>query len=269
MSKKDTKELSIQINLNGLSFCIINTLTNTLEYLNSITFESKLSPFNTLNRLKAELSTNTVFSQDFVAVHVIHQNELSTFVPKALYSENHKVDYLKFNSKILKSDFITEDNITANNTVNIYIPYVNINNYIFDTFGEFEYKHASTIFLESLLKLNTSEENTPQVYINVNHNTFEIVVLKNNNLKLYNTFEYFSKEDFIYYILFVFEQLQLDVETSPIYLSGSIDKDNALFNIIYTYIRHVKFMDCNFNFKLTDNTPKDTLHHYYVILNSF
>ncbi len=105
MNKNNTKELSIQVNLNGLSFCIKNSTTNTVENLYSVNFEQELTPFDTLNRLKTELNTN-VFSQEFDSIHIIHQNNLATFIPKELYDENHNADYLKFNTKILKTDFI-------------------------------------------------------------------------------------------------------------------------------------------------------------------
>ena len=129
MSPNDIKELSIQVSLNGLSFCILNRTSNEIEYLNRLDFDSKLVPFDLLNRLKTELSVNTVFTDAFKEVLVVHQNELSTLIPSVLYNENYKADYLKFNSKILKTDFLATDDLSINNSVNIYVPYVNINNY--------------------------------------------------------------------------------------------------------------------------------------------
>ncbi|MDH7912662.1 DUF3822 family protein [Winogradskyella sp. SYSU M77433] len=268
MKPKDIKELSIQIHLNGLSFCILNQTTNTVEYLNTIEFEQKSTPYNTLNHLKAELSSNTVFSEDFNSVSVIHQNELSSLVPKEIYNENNKADYLKFNAKILKTDFITEDDIAVNDSINVYIPYVNINNYIFETFGEFIYKHSASVLINSVLQKNDVTE-TPIVYINCNKTTLELLVVTYNKLQLFNVFEYHSKEDFIYYILFVFEQLKLDVETSPIKLSGLIDEHDELYNILYTYVRHVEFNTTKYNFKFSNSIDDTKIHHHYLILNSF
>lgn len=268
MTKNNIKELSIQINLNGLSFCILNRTSNTIEFLKTIVFANKLNPPDVLDHLKAELSSNTVFSEDFDAVLVIHQNELSTLVPKVLYNENNKADYLKFNSKILRNDFITEDEILVNESVNVYVPYVNINNYIFETFGEFVYKHSSSVLIDTILqKEKTSEE--PIVYVNCNKATIEIIVLDKGQLQLFNVFEYRSKEDFIYYILFVFEQLKLDVETTHIKLSGSIEKDDDFFAILYTYVRHVDFISIDFNFEISNSIEDANLHHHYLILNSF
>ena len=268
MNKNNIKELSIQVNLNGLSFCILNRTSNTIEFLNSIVFRHKLNPFDVLNRLKTELSANAVFSDEFDSITVVHQNELSTLVPKALYDENNKADYLKFNTKILKTDFITHDDIAVNDSVNVYIPYININNYIFETFGEFTYKHSSTVLVDALLQ-KKHESDTTEVYLHVNSNTIEITVLDKKQLQLFNVFEYHSKEDFIYYVLFVFEQLNLDVETTLVYLSGLVNKNDELYTLLYTYIRHVEFEKLNFNYSFSDKLNSDHLHHHYLILNTF
>ena len=268
MTKNNIKELSIQINLNGLSFCILNKTLNTIEFLKTINFENKLTPFEVLNRLKAELSSNTVFSEDFDSVLIIHQNELATLVPIAFYDKNHKADYLKFNSKILRTDFITEDDLSSIESVNVYVPYVNINNYIFETFGPFIYKHSSTVLIDAILQKDKASEDSV-IYININENTLELLVLDKGQLQLFNVFEYHSKEDFIYYVLFVFEQLKLDVETTPIKLSGTIDKDDELYAIIYTYVRHINFIDNHFNFEISNTIKNHGLHHHYLILNSF
>ncbi|NRD21453.1 DUF3822 family protein [Winogradskyella eckloniae] len=269
MKKNDIKELSIQINLNGLSFCILNRTTNKVEFLKTIDFEQKQLPEAVLNHLKKELSSNTVFSDEFNDVLVIHQNELSALVPEKLFNHENKVDYLKFNSKILSNDYITEDHISVNQTVNVYVPYVNINNYIFDTFGAFVYKHSSSILIDSFLQKPQAPDEKPVVYINVNKNSMELLVIENNELQLFNVFEYHSKEDFIYYVLFVFEQLKLDVETTTTLLCGNIVIGDENFVMLYLYIRNVLFIDKTYNFNIVAKTDRRYLHQHYVILNSF
>jgi len=260
--------LSIQVNLDGLSFCVLDKTKNAIVYLKSVPFEQKLTPFDTLNRLKTTLSSEPIFSNNFDLIHVIHQNELATIVPKELYDENHKAEYLKFNSKILKTDFITDDVLDTTNAIAVYVPYININNYLFDNFGAFEFKHASTLLVDTALK-NAENSDKKSVYINVNKATIEVIVVEGTTLKLYNTFEFFTKEDFIYYILFVFEQLELDVETTVIKLSGYIKKDDPLYTILYTYVRHVEFVANTYSFDTSSHISADDLHQHYLILNSF
>ena len=212
LNKHKSKGLSIQISLSGLSFCILNKKSNSIEHLKQIEFEKKATPFETLERLITVLNTNTIFEQNFETVLLIYENELSTCVPKPLFNVGNCADYLKFNAKILNTDFIAYDEIPANDCFNVFVPYVNINNYIFDRYGEFTYKHASTILIQSLLeKTKDSKETT--LYVNVSKNHFEIVAIDKGQLVFYNTFECQTKEDFIYFILFTIEQLQLNPET--------------------------------------------------------
>ncbi|MFV8225670.1 DUF3822 family protein, partial [Christiangramia aquimixticola] len=53
-SNKNTnnKKLSIQINLNGLSFCILDQTANEVIYLKKIDFEKQLDPIRILSRIE-------------------------------------------------------------------------------------------------------------------------------------------------------------------------------------------------------------------------
>lgn len=268
MKPNTIKDLSIQIRLSGLSFCILNRSTNTIERLQHMQSEKKATPFELLNQLKTIIESNADFSQSFDTVLCIYQNELSTLVPKSLFNENHLADYLKFNAKILQTDFIDYDTIATNNSANVYVPLVNVNNYLFDTFGSFIYKHASTILIESVLQ-QSSKHTDIELYVNVGHLHFEMIAAKDKELLYYNTFDYSTKEDFIYYILFTIEQLKLNPESVKINLTGIIQKDDDLFTIIYKYVRFVEFLEptCNYQFKST-NQPKEN-HSNFILLNSF
>ena len=268
LNKNNRKALSIQISLSGLSFCILNITTNTIEYIKNVSFDKKGTPFETLERLITTLDTNTIFEQNFESVLLIYQNELSTCVPKPLFNEDNIADYLKFNAKILNTDFIAYDEIKTNDSINVYVPYVNINNYIFDRFGAFEYKHSSTILIESLLELEAHTQDK-KLFINVNKNYFEVIAIVNNGVEFYNTFEYQTKEDFIYFILFTIEQLKLDPETIQTKIIGEISKEDELFEIVYKYIRFVDFIEPFHKFDFLENQKPKFTHSNYIILNSF
>ena len=81
------------------------------------------------------------------------------------FDENSLATYLNLNIKVLKTDFITFDDIHSIDAKNVYVPYVNINNYLFQNFGEFEYQHHSSILVEKLLKLESSHQK--KMYINI------------------------------------------------------------------------------------------------------
>jgi len=266
INKLTNLELSIQISLSGLSFCILQRDTQTITDLKVIPFKKKLNPIALLDKLKVAFETETALQNKFYAVNVIHDNELSTLVPQSIFNENNLADYLKFNSKILKSDFITFDTIDLNQSVNVYIPYVNVNNYIYDHFGDFTFKHASTVLIETILATEKTSETT-QFYAHVGQNQFQIIVLKNGKLQFYNSFVYHTKEDFIYYILFTAEQLKASPESLNLLLLGDVKQDDELYNIAYKYIRNVSFGQAQKQYKFTE-TP-ETNHSNFTLINGF
>lgn len=266
IDKLNVLELSIQISLSGLSFCVLNRNTNTISSIHEQGFKKQLNPFQLLEKLKHCFETSPLLQQKFEVIHVIHNNELSTLVPEALFNESAITDYLKFNSKMLKSDFVTFDTIAINQSVNVYIPYVNINNYIFDLYGDFTYKHASTVLIETILKADKTSDST-QFYAHVNQNRFEIVVTNQGKLQFYNSFNFTTKEDFIYYILFTAEQLELNPEHFNLILIGYINKDDELHKIAYKYIRNVSFGIQNTTYNFEENDKANHLN--FTLTNSF
>lgn len=259
------KKLSIQVNLNGLSFCILDTHQNTITHYLQIPFETKATPTSLLDKLSNAFNSNEMLQDNFEAVNIIHDNELATLVPDSLFSEEHLADYLKFNSGILQTDYITHDSIDELNVKNVYIPFININNFIFEQFGAFEYHHANTILLKRLLPTMMRSDELLVVYVSKHH--FEILSFKNKKLQLINRFEHHSKEDFIYYLLFTMEQLQLDPEAAEIVLLGIDSEEHPLFKIAYTYIRNVSLMEPNLRYKLGDEVSKKNPE--YTLVNSF
>ncbi len=152
--------------------------------------------------------------------------------------------------------------------VNVYIPYVNINNLFFDKYGAFTYKHFATILLENIFQLSDNSQETT-VYVHVQKGQFEIIVIKNKRLLLYNSFEYVTSEDFIYYVLFSIEQLELNTNELQLYFLGDISKEDILYTVTYTYVRNVSFVDKKHPFTFHESITKPDHHKDFTLLTNF
>ncbi len=258
--------LSIQVSLNGLSFCILNQDNITVTYYRADDFKKRLNPSELLNEVDGIFNSDKALQNSYKAVTVIYDNELSVLVPKSLFDEDHLADYLKFNSRILQNDFLSYDTIAINDSICVYVPYMNINNYLYEMFGTFEYKHFSSVLIESILSLEKNMA-SEKMYVHVGSHHFEIMVIDNNDLKLFNTFEYNTKEDFIYYILFTAEQLQLNPEEFELILLGKVAQDDDLYNIVFTYVRHVNVLKTLTKFSIGENV-NSKIHQNFLLLNS-
>ena len=139
--KNQYKKLSIQVSLNGLSFCILDKDAKEIIYLKKVTFEKQLDPIKILAKIELLYEEEKVLNQSIDEVVVVFNNPLFSLIPEKHFDEENAASYLKFNTRILKTDFVAFDKI-AENIINVYIPYANITNYFFDKYGEFEYRHS-------------------------------------------------------------------------------------------------------------------------------
>lgn len=239
-SSLDYMKLSIQISLNGLSFCIVDTITNTIKKADSITFNEQLNPFQLLKEVQSFLQKHQVTSSDFKEVIVIHRNNLFGLVPKPLFNDEELANYLKFNVKMLANDHIEYDELKSYDIVNVYVPFININNYLYDLYGEFEFKHHGTVLIETLLQNNPNANAKDAIcYVYLSKNEMDIVVIQNKNLIFFNNFSYQTKEDYIYFLLFSLEQLKLETESTTVKLFGAVEEGDEIHHISETYIKDV------------------------------
>ncbi|MEM9000062.1 MAG: DUF3822 family protein [Bacteroidota bacterium] len=232
------KKLSIQVSLNGLSFCAVDTIDNSIMAHEKVVFKTTSTPYLLKKELKSALEEKRINEHDFPEVTVIHKNNLFGLVPKVLFDENERSNYLKFNTKILANDHIAHDEIESHDIINVYIPFTNINNYIFDLFGEFEFRHSGSVLVQTLMAQNKANIETT-CYAHVAESSMEVVVITQKKLLFYNYFHYKTKEDFLYFILFTFEQLNLNVLEVKLKLFGIIEEGDDIFEMCCSYIKKV------------------------------
>jgi len=255
------RKLSIQFSLDGFSFCTTNTHNEVIEFSSYYFSKTKNSPELILEKLQDIFKKEKSLQYDFETVTVIHQNNLNTLVPNEYFKKDALKSYLKYSIKTIATDLITFDELDFMNSRNVYVPYVNINNFLFQNFGEFEYKHYSSVLLEKLFSIAT---NDICCYIHVSKSTFDIVIIKNSNLQFFNIFEYKTKEDFMYYVLFTLEQLDLSTEETFVSILGDMEEDSDLFRLMYTYIRNIDFLSSKN--PVFNNQKEISKHSNFILL---
>ena len=260
--------LSIQVSLNGLSFCALNTGSRSIVFFRDQRFPKKLNPAQTLDQIEKIYAEEEFLEQDFQEVKVLFSNELYTLVPQEWFREENASDYLKFNARILETDFVAQDALPEEELVNVYIPFTNINNYFFDRYGEFEYQHCVSVLAKEFLKRNREQRSGTRVYLNRNASGYDLIIIRKNKLLFSNSFMCDTKEDFIYYLLFTAEQLELDPEEFELILLGNITKNSDYYNIAYTYIKNISFLETSFGFVFDVNTEIPKGYKFFTLFTS-
>jgi hypothetical protein len=237
--------LSIQLSLDGFCFYITNPNSQkVLKVLKEEFATRKTDPKALLDALERFIFKEDLGSLNFKSVEVIHHNNLISIVPNDYFDENKLGLYLQNTIKLYASDYISYDPISSIDAQAVYLPFVNINNYILDKFGAFEYQHASARLIEKLSLISGEKENsTKDFYLNLNLNSIEIIVFEKKKLVFFNNFDTRTKEDVVYYTLFALEQLQIDPRKV---LIEFINRDLVeRIEVLKSYVSDVKCLELN------------------------
>ena len=259
-------KLSIQVCLNGLSFCILNASSQEVLWYKKTNFPKEYNPVKILEQIEHIYSNENALEREFDEVKVLFANDLYSLVPKDLFLEDEASNYLKFNTKILKTDVVAHDVLENQEIVTVYIPFTNITNFLFDKHGEFEYVHSISVLIETIFKINTGKGT--EVFLNNYDTYFDLIVIKDNKLLLSNSFSYETKEDFIYYLLFTVEQLELDPSDLDLKLMGAINSESPLYKIAYNYIKNVSFIKPDLHLKPLEYNSEEFQQEAFLLLKS-
>jgi len=232
------KNLLIKLGHNSVSLILSmpdGTLTNHLYK----EFSKKIETHLLENKLDSIISESNFTKQNITNVKLIVCNRLSSIVPKNLFEERFSLEYLKYNAKLLKNDFAANDKIEEIGAINVYIPFVNVNNYLIEKFGAFNYYHYSTILIKKLIKIANHKKTS--FFVNIQLDSIQILIFKNKKLQLYNNFEIKEKEDIIYFLLLSIEQNKIDNKKTKISLHGIIKNDTYL--LLEKFISNLEIID--------------------------
>ena len=161
----------------------------------------------------------------------------STLVPVPLYEADTAEQHLHLSHRKQQGEVLHTDEILQLEARNIFAIPADCSEIISNWFRHAEIHHTSTALIEYLLTTNRNR-NDEIMTVNVHRTYLEIIVIKGRVLLLYNCFNYETPEEFVYYLLFVCEQLHLNPDHVVVQFAGEIEKSDSLFQLTSRYVRN-------------------------------
>lgn len=259
--------MSIQLNLDGLSFCIFNPALSCVESIYYLTIPPSTAPLVAEQQVQQFLKEERALCQDFDTIKVLHNNEQFAFVPEELFATELLFEYLKFNVPDYHNQIISHDTLKEEKMINVYIPNSPINRILRETYGIFEYEHFTTTLLNILLMHNPKKKDA--IYAHFDRGAFHLVVFKDEQLAFYNRFAFEEPIDMLYYLLFSLEQLSIDTEVTPLYLLGDIIRNSERYYLIYKYVRFIYFLPPQKNNPFCQNMDPTLARQNFILTHTF
>jgi len=236
---------------------------NELLYLQHYTFKSTEKPEEVFQHL---VHTEAFFSQSYLNVYISILNPIYTIVPTALYHTENKEQWLKFNHALTDDLTVLSDDVYSSDSKCVYAIDKKLKALIDQTFPNNHIKHKTTCISESLADIASKKYKSCLVH--VGSDNFDIA-LYDKKMMFFNTFEYQSTEDFLYFILASLEQNNFPINDTEITLAGEIETQSALYNTLKDYFPKLKFAVNNKAIILKNDFEKLPNHFYYSLFNLY
>ncbi len=233
-------DLFLEAGYEQFSICVVEVNGKYTVALEQYHFQKVNSTTSLVNRITEIFAADDLFKRKFRKVHCAIINQQSTLVPAPVFEKGKERLLLGLNVSLEEDDLIFSERLKQTDAMNVFSIPLALKSCIQRQFSLVEYHHYSTALLDNILLENKKSSET-SVNINIHISYFEIIITNQKSLLFYNTFHYTSAEDVVYYLLFVFEQFNLNPESIKVKITGELDKNSTIYTLLYKYVRELSF----------------------------
>ena len=169
--------------------------------------------------------------KEYADVCFICESDCYSFVPAVIFRENEVDDLLYFQREKDKNTVVCFNLLDNWKMVNIFSISRVLNNALLHFYPNPTITHHLSYCLTDFIKSPSNNK----VHIWVRERKMDVIVFKNGQTELINTYDYQTSEDFIYHVLNVFEQMSLDVESCKVQLYNAEQK-GELVTLLSNYV---------------------------------
>jgi len=261
----DNLYLSLKISDHQVDCAVFNSSDKKIIALETWSLQGNDDFFGIFEALESIVKESDLFKRTYQKTLILIDTPVYTLVPEKVYQADEAKKYLELNHTFNVNEKINVDDMLVIASKNIYLLPFEIDAAAKKLFLKYGYKHITSVLINSSLSPEASGE---KVLVNISAKRLDIVISKEKKLLFCNSFVFETAEDIIYYLLHVYQQLQLDAITVPVLLSGDIEKRSIAFEIIYKYIKNVSFCRVA-GMKYFQDIQEIPEHINYCLFNSF
>lgn len=182
-----------------------------------------------------------LFRQPFEQVEWIWNLQPYTLVPDVFYSDMHTLEFARFMTDS-PNELVIQTQSVCNGNIQVIYGFPKGWKTVLDECAlkpqlETHYTHWLLFYSELHLKQNNG------VMVHFHDTFFDLVVYRNKELQMLNTFKYQTSDECIYFILLACEQYKFNREKEALHICGEIDSGSALYQNITKYFSDVRFLN--------------------------
>lgn len=238
-SKSKQYTLSIRLSTDGFSFSIYNPIHD--DPLSVIEKEIDTSLSLTAN-LKAVFQESDFLSYSYKRINIMMAGKRFTIVPFDLFEEEQAELLFYHNHPKRENETVIFNILKKNNIAIIFGIDKSAHSFLSTQYPEARFYSQSTPLIE-YFSVKSRLGNSKKMYASVRKEGIDVYCFERGHLLLANSFECKQTEDRIYYLLYVWKQLEFNQERDELHLTGALPDKEALMNELKKFILQVFIMN--------------------------
>lgn len=258
-------ELSILIGVDSFDYVLTDAGHQVLALLTS-SFDPAKSTLSEQIRQEQERK-HQLLKHSYKNVKVAYANEKMTLIPSRLYNDAERLTYLSQTITLKADDEIRVNDLPVLQAKNVFAIPNAIIDLVQQHFSGVRVFHLTSALLTGFRQSITPSERQFRVLVHLSGDLLYITLFDHAHLFFCNCFTYKNAKDFLYYILLVFKQFNLNPEETPLWLSGRLVPDSEIYRLLYRYIRHLHFVRLPAFYQAGPKLSEEPAHFYFDLLS--
>ena len=238
-TKSNQYTLSIRLSTDGFSFSIYNPINDNSQSL----FEKEVDTSLSLTaNLKNVFHESDFLSYSYKRVNIMIASKRFTMIPLELFEEEQAELLFYHNHQKRENEIVIYNILKKNNVVVIFGIDKSTYTFLNEQYPEARFYSQSTPLIE-YFSIKSRLGNSKKMYASVRKDAIDIYCFERGQLLLANSFECMQTEDRIYYLLYVWKQLEFNQERDELHLTGTLSDKETLMNELKKFILQVFIMN--------------------------
>jgi len=238
--------LSFQVNFELFRICVIDSETNRCLFLEDYQLYDIYTTSDLLEQLDVLFEDHVLIKAGFwKSITLGIKNTQFSLIPESLFEKEYLKEYLTLSTTLDKEPDEEYHFFKHNQTeaINVFATNKRLTAWFNAMYPlkQIRVVHHTAPMIEGIMLQKVITPSEKCIYIQVEQYFLTITVKQGKKLIFCNSFTFNTSEDFVYFILFVFDQLELNPEKCPVVVFGEITHDSESFSKLYKYIRHLSF----------------------------
>lgn len=258
--------LLFQLDAGRYAYAVYDPQFGKLHVLRMVDHNQGLHP-DGLARLRVSLTSEDILQAPFNKVKICLVDTPFTLVPRVLFEEGREAAYLGLAATPSADDPVVSNNVGSMHLRNIFsLPHAE-KALLLDIFSEPSWHHIGSALLETASRFREQFADQ-QILLDIKPGLMHVMYFEKKEFKFLNRFTYTDKDDFLYFVLLVAEQFEVDRESCDLMLSGDIVSDSLLYEALSNFFRHISFHPLNERIDLPEALRLQPLHVVHSLFST-